>query len=157
MKSDNLPRNLVVVFALALVLYIVAYSGIESRRTRQGPWQITFTNDATGSPALLINQPRLAITNVLIRFPGEMVPSFTNSVTTLAPLQPRPVPFDLPFGRCVFMDVTSLPGTLAVEIFGHEIQLLPRVLTLDRAEQPWRSGTQIILNRTPAPLVEKPL
>ena len=145
MKSDNLPRNAVFVFALALVAYIVAYSGLEARRTRQGPWQITFTNDAAGAPVLLINQPALAITNVQIGFPGAPLPPPTNAVTALALVEPLPVPFAVPFGQCVFMDATSLPGTLAFELFGHEIQLLPRVLTIDKVEQPWRSGALLTL------------
>ena len=145
MKSDNLPRNAVFVFALALVVYILAYSGLESRRTRQGPWQIAFTNDAAGTPALVINQPALGITNVRISFPGETLPPPTNSLTALALVEPRPVPFAVPFGQCVFMDATSLPGTLAFELFGHEIQLLPRVLTIDKVEQPWRSETLLAL------------
>ena len=145
MKSDNLPRNLVFVFALALVVYILAYSGLESRRTRQGPWQIAFTNDAAGTPVLVINQPRLGITNVRIGFPGEPLPPPTNVVTTLALVEPRSVPFVVPFGQCVFMDATSLPGTLAFELFGHEIQLLPRVLTIDKVEQTWRSDAVLAL------------
>ncbi len=145
MKSDNLPRNLVFVFALALVVYIVAYSGIESRRTRQGPWRIVFTNDADGVPLLVINQPLLAITNVQISFPGAVLPPSTNAPARLALVEPQPVPFVVPFGRCVFMDATSLPGTLAFELFGHEIQLLPRVLTIDKVEQSWRSEARLSL------------
>ena len=38
------------------------------------------------------------------------------------------------------MDTTFLPGTLTFQFFGHEIELLPRVLVLDRQEHPWRSG-----------------
>ena len=150
MKSDNLPRNAVLVFALALLVYIVAYSGIESRRTRHGPWQITFTNDAAGVPALVINQPALAISNVQIIFSGETPPPPTNSVTALALVEPQTVPFAVPFGQCVFMDATSLPGTMAFELFGHEIQLLPRVLTIDKVEQAWRSDTRLPLIPTPA-------
>jgi hypothetical protein len=148
MKSDNLTRNAVFVFALALALYIVAYSGIEARRTHRGPWQIAFTNDAAGTPQLLINQPALGITNVQIAFPGKTLPPRTNSFAIHPLTEPQPVPFPVPFGQCVFQDATSLPGTLAFELFGHEIQLLPRVLTLDKVEQPWRSGAQLVLPTT---------
>jgi hypothetical protein len=44
------------------------------------------------------------------------------------------------------MDATSLPGTVAFELFGHEIQLLPRVLTIDNQERPWRSNEIIDAN-----------
>ena len=147
MKSDGIFKQAIAVFIVALAVYIVAYHVIEDRRTRNGPWQVAFTNDAAGTPALLINQPRLAITNVLIIFPGE---HSTNPATALALTQPRPVPFSVPFGKCVFMDATSLPGTMVFELFGHEIQLLPRALTIDKAEQQWRSDTQLTLKPMPA-------
>jgi hypothetical protein len=38
-----------------------------------------------------------------------------------------------------------LPGTVTLELFGHEIELLPRVLIIDRKEHPWKSGTTISL------------
>jgi hypothetical protein len=141
MKSPELIKSLAISFVIALVLYLVFYNGIEHRRTRKGPWQVSFTNNANGAPTLLINQATLAITNVEIVFPEETVG--TNSMTLMDWSQPRPVPFEVPFGKCVFMDTTFLPGSLAFEIFGHEIQLIPRVLTIDKKEQPWRSNTAI--------------
>ena len=145
MKSDGIFKQVIAVFIVALAVYIVAYHAIEDRRTRNGPWEVTFTRDASGAPALLINQPKLAITNVQIDFPGETT-AMTNQSTMLALAQPRAVSFDVPFGKCVFMDATSLPGTLVLELFGHEIQLLPRALTIDKADQPWRSDARFNLN-----------
>jgi hypothetical protein len=144
MKSDGFFKQVIGLFAIVLVVYIVTYSIIEHRRTRHGPWQIAFTNDLTGAPALLINQPKLAITNVLISFTEELW-NGSSAALNFAFTQPRAVPFDLPYGRCIFIDTTSLPGTLAVEMFGHEIQLIPRVLTIDKKEQPWRSGSHFKL------------
>jgi len=43
------------------------------------------------------------------------------------------------------MDTTFQPGTVVFTNFGHEIQLLPRVLTIDKVERPWQSGTTIDL------------
>jgi len=152
MKSEGLIKPALVVFIVALVVYIIAYSAIEHRRMRNGPWQVAFTNDASGAPALLINQTNLAITNVLIAFPGESSPPFTNA-TPLDFAQPRPVPFDVPFGKCLFMDTTFLPGTIVFELYGHEIQLIPRTLTIDRREQSWRSDAKLAVEpaQLPAP------
>ena len=149
MNSEGLLKKIAAVFLGALVVYIVGYSAIEHRRTRNGPWEVVFTNDSSGAPAILINQPKLAISNVLMVFPGETFPVGTSAAAPPTFTQPRPVPFDLPFGRCVFMDATSLPGTVVFELFGHEIQLLPRVLTIDKTEQPWQSGARLTLNQTP--------
>ena len=74
MKSDGLLKHFALALIIALVLYALAYSGIEHRRTRKGPWQVAFTNDVSGAPALLINQPFLSITNVQIAFAGATLP-----------------------------------------------------------------------------------
>jgi hypothetical protein len=133
----------VAVFFVALTLYFVTYTAIEHRRNRNGPWEVTFTNDVAGAPALRIDQPRLAITNVLIVFTNA--PIATNAATVTAFERPRTVPFDVPYGRCIFMDTTFLPGTIVFEMFGHEVQLIPRVLTIDKQEQPWRVDEEIAL------------
>ena len=46
------------------------------------------------------------------------------------------------------MDTISLPGTVTFQMFGHEIELLPRVLTIDRQEYPWRPEATISLAAT---------
>jgi hypothetical protein len=142
MRTDGLVKHLLVVFVLALGVYALLYGTIEHRRTRKGPWNVTFTR-SDDAPALLINQPRLALTNVQIRFLGSPAP--TNAASTLVFSQPKPVPFEIPFGECVFMDATFLPGTLTFRLFGHEIELLPRVLIIDHEEHPWVSGSTITL------------
>jgi hypothetical protein len=146
MKSDNLLRHIVIPFGIAVFVYIIFYSFIEHRRTRNGPWRVTFTNDVFGAPALLINQPKLAITNLQITFAGE---TNNNSSNVLMVLEtPKPVPYDIPFGKCVFMDTTFLPGTIVFDLFGHEIQLIPRVLTIDKKDLPWQSNENISVNGT---------
>jgi len=146
MKSDNLLRHLAIPFGIAVLVYAVFYGGIEHRRTRKGPWQVTFTNNAAGAPTLLINQPKLAITNLQITLAGETNGAGTNAVLIFD--TPKPVPYDIPFGKCVFMDTTFLPGTIVFDLFGHEIQLIPRVLTIDKKEIPWESNTNLVVNGT---------
>lgn len=146
-KSDNLLRHLVIPFGIAVLVYAISYTWIEHRRTRKGPWEVTFSNDASGAPTLVINQPALAITNLQITFPGET--NRTNA--SLSFRQPQQVPWDLPYGKCVFMDTTFLPGTIAIDLFGHEIQLIPRVLTIDQKNVPWESGKTIVVTSTNAP------
>ena len=71
-------------------------------------------------------------------------------VTTLLFAQPRPVPYEVPFGKCVFMDTTFMPGTVTFDLFGHEIELLPRALIIDRQDHPWQRDAAITLPRAPA-------
>ena|SRR5437016_2286961 len=149
MKSDNPIKHFTLAFIIALLCYVIAYSWIEHRRTHKGPWQVTFTTNRTSALAIIINQPSLAITNVQLIFPGD-TPSPTNAPATLLFTRPRPVPFDLPIGKCIFMDTTFLPGTLTLQIFGHEIEFLPRVMIIDHEEHPWRSEELIALQRPAA-------
>ena len=148
MKSARHLRHLAIPFGIAVLVYVILYLGIEHRRTRLGPWEVAFTNEVSGVAAMVINQRSLGITNLHITFRGE-----TNLIagTVLTGLEtPREVPYDVPFGQCVFMDATFMPGTLAFKLFGHEIQLLPRVLTIDRKEIPWRANDIIALTPLPA-------
>jgi len=142
MKSHSLWKQILIVFLVTLFGYAAVFHWIENRRRKNGPWQVTFTGVA-GAPAIVVNQPALRLTNITIVFNGTPAP--TNRPQTVAFAHGRPAPFALPFGKCVFADAIFLPGTATCEIFSHEIQLLPRTLTIDRVEHPWRSGETIVL------------
>ncbi len=144
MKPSAPLKHFIFAFIIALIVYVTFYSGIEYRRTRNGPWRVAFTNEAA-VPTLIINEPKLGIANLKINFPQS---SASPAGATLSFAQPQPVPFAVPFGECVFEDTTFQPGTIVFKLFGHEIQLLPRVLTIDKKEYPWRSNQTISLNTT---------
>ncbi len=149
MKFTGLWKHLLLAFLAALALYAVLFYAIERRRTSAGPWQVHFGGAAEGAPALTINQPHLGLTNVKIVFSGGRAPA--KPVQAMAFAEARTVPFDVPFGRCVFLDTISLPGTVVLQLYGHDIQLMPRVLTIDRIEHPWHSGETLRLQATNAP------
>src|SRR4029077_12264980 len=100
MKSDNRFRHIWAPLLIAVLVYVFFYTGIEHRRTRKGPWEVVFTNNAAGAAELIINQPKLTITNLQIIFPGESNVASSQSVTVDLS-QPRNVPYELPFGKCV--------------------------------------------------------
>ncbi len=139
-------KTLITLFLVTLFLYVTAFTLIEYRRVKNGPWMITFTT-TTNTPALVIHQPKLGITNVTLTFPGGAVGPQTPQTITFA--DAHEVPFAVPFGQCEFLDTISLPGNVTLKIFGHQIQLLPRVLTIDGQEKPWQSGTVIPLPALP--------
>lgn len=160
MKRDNPARHFILAFVIALLGYFLVYHFIENRRNRKGPWQVTFTDNPDGISEIIINQPTLNISNVQIQFSGGTVTNANSGAITSnhqsavtnyqSPVivlfsRPKPVPYAVPFGKCIFMDTTFLPGTLTFQFFDHEIELLPRVLVLDRHEHPWRSGEIITL------------
>ena len=141
MKPERPFKPLLLVFTAALLVYCVAYLGIEHRRTRKGPWQVTFTTNQSGAATLIVSQPALAITNFKVVFPDSSSP--TNVPVDVRFNRALPVPYDLPFGQCIFQDTTFLPGTIVLNAFGHEIQLIPRTLTIDHRELAWESGATI--------------
>lgn len=128
------------VFFLALGLYAATYSWIEKRRVAQGPWEVTFRAGPGSDPRVTVDQPRLGITNISFVFAGARVGSNVE----------QRVVFDgpktnVPFGRVVFFDTTFLPGTVTFELFGHEIELLRRVLVVDQKEIEWRPGVEFVM------------
>lgn len=142
MKRERLARHLMIAFVAALLIYAVSFSLIQFLRTRKGGWQVTFQSDATGVPAITVSQPRLKISNVSFRFPAGRITE-TNLHRTIVFDQPIT---NVPFGQVIYLDTTFLPGSIVFDLFGHEIQLLPRVLMIDRHETPWRSGTTLHLS-----------
>ena len=146
MNSGGLLKHVVLAFVIAVILYAVFFYGIEHRRMVNGPWRVTFTNDTAGVPELIVTQPKLKISNLKLDFPNNKLPP-TNSNSLMMFDTPKEVPFPVPFGQCIFMDTTFLPGTITFNLFGYEIELLPRVLIIDKKEYPWQSNTNITLIR----------
>ncbi|HSU55054.1 MAG TPA: hypothetical protein VLT36_13425, partial [Candidatus Dormibacteraeota bacterium] len=135
-----------IAFGIAIVVYVISYSWIEHRRTHKGPWQVTFTTNSVGAPLLIVNQSNLGLTNVPIVLPPTTSSTTNVPGTKASPLPvsltfqaPKPVPYPVPFGQCIFMDTTFLPGTLTFNLGGHEIELLPRTVILDHEEHSWKS------------------
>ena len=149
-KPSSPLKTVLLIGLITLVGYIAFFSWMQHRRYKNGPWEATFTQ-IDGAPALLINQPKLNVTNITILFSSNEAP--TNLPQTIRFQHGQVAPLELPFGKCVFLDTLFLPGTVACEIYGHEIQLLPRTLTIDGMERPWLSGEKILLtNRSSATL-----
>lgn len=149
---EGFPKRLPLVFAITVAIYLSAFYGIEHMRSRKGPWSVGYETDGNGRPTLVVNQPSLGISNVRIVFAEETAPAhFQAATVTFA--APERVPFELPFGECFFEDLTFLPGTVTLRPFpGHEIELLPRALFVNRREQAWVSGAsfeEFQTNRVP--------
>lgn len=147
MKRDSLVKHLALAFVGAVLVYVAAFYAIEHLRGRNGPWHVTFTTSPAGEPSIIISEPRIGISNVAVLFPGRQVDA-TNLQNTV--VFERPVT-NVPFGGVRYLDTTFLPGAVVFDLFGHEVQLLPRVLMLDRREVPWRSGVEHALLPKPQP------
>ena len=137
--SDKLPRHLAIGFLIALAVYVSFFACDQRVRQRKGPWEVTFHTNAAGFAAITVNQRSLQLTNVQIVFSGETATN-TGTVSFDRPQQ------QIPFGKVKFEDLTYLPGSVAFDFFGHEVELLPRTLYLNKKEVPWKSDTVFAVN-----------
>ncbi len=140
MKSDGMLKHIAGALTLAVVIYVVGFSLDQHLRTRRGPWRVTFTTDPSGAPAIVVNQSAFGISNLKIIFHGEAGTNAAGTVTFDVPERP------VPFGSVKFEDLTYLPGTVTLDFFGHEIELIPRTLFINRQEHAWQSNMTIALS-----------
>ena len=130
-RSDNLLRHLAVAGLLAVVFYIAGFSWIEHMRVAKGPWEAAFMTDGAGRPSLGISQRTLKISERL-SFP-DAPPARPNLAEVVRFSQATT---NLPYGEILQQDALYLPGTLAMRLFGHRIELLPRTLVVDQKSAP---------------------
>ncbi len=149
MRFDGLLKHLAIAFGLALGIYILAYWGIESRRYAKGPWEVRFEQSTNGNPVMVVNQPALKIADVKFEFSGASMG--TNQPQTVKFDQPRQWPYPVGFGEVIFEDLTFQPGTVTLLCFGNEIELLPRVMIVNRRQYIWKPGVLMTLVPTNAP------
>lgn len=144
-QRDPFWKQALLVFLACVVLYFVGFAAAQWWRERRGPWEVTFQVDPQGTPAIEITQARLAIGGVMIVFRGINQAGVTNPVTVRFD---EPAKADrIPFGRVKFLDTTFLPGTVTLDLFGHEIELLPRTLIVDKEERSWQQGDRLELGQ----------
>jgi hypothetical protein len=142
-RNDNIFKHAALAFVIALAGYVLFYSCDARLRTRKGPWVVDFSATTNNEPLLVINQPALGIQNVRIQLSGEQV---TN--TQMGVRFDRPKGIELPYGRIRFHDLTYLPGTITLDLFGHEVEMLPRAMFINTRERPWQSESMIVLSPT---------
>jgi len=153
MRFEGLLKHLAIAFGIALGVYIVAYWGIEHQRYVNGPWEVRFEQSTNGNPVMVVNQPALKISDVKFEFQGATMN--TNLPQTIKFEQPQTWPYPVGFGEVIFEDLTFLPGTVTLLCYGNEIELLPRVMTVNRQQYIWKSGyTMTLVPTNPPPPVE---
>src|ERR1051325_1119643 len=145
MQPSGLGKAVLIGLLLAVGIYAGGFAFDQHLRIRRGPWEVTFTTEPSGAPAIFVNQPKLNIANLKIVFDGESATNAPATVLFDAPQKP------VPFGKVKFEDLTYLPGTVTFDFFGHEIELLPRTLYLNRKAHSWISNEAITLSRADKP------
>lgn len=138
MKSTGVTwKSIAFTFVLCVGFYLLAWSWMNRRQTGQGPWQVTFGTNSAGVPQLVINQNARGISNVTVLFPGES--AGTNGGGTVAFDKPKK---PVPFGRVAYDDLMFQPGSVALDCFGHIVEMLPRNLGLNGQANAWASGSE---------------
>ena len=139
MQSDGFLKHLLIAFGLALLGYGLLYGCDRHLRSRKGAWEFTFSSSSKGEPVLTIDQPYHGISKVRVVIEGE---TFEGPTKRLRFDQPG---IQLPFGKSVFFDTTFLPGSVTFDLFGHEVEVLPRTMIINFKEHPWKTGELILL------------
>lgn len=147
-NSDTITRHVGVAIAIAAIGYGVLFFGIQWQREHKGPWVVSFGKTEAGQPMMTVSQPYLRIEGVEIVFFDA-----TNAVEAApAPFrfdQHLNVPYPVPFGECIFQDLRYLPGTVTLNLLrGHEVEFLPRTLTIDKREHAWFPARRIEVSAT---------
>jgi len=137
-EQGQILKHFAIAGLIAIVFYVVGYSWLEHKRVDTGPWHIMFRTDGAGTPEILIAQSNLSIFKT-VSFPS----AHTNANISKSIIFGQDPP-DLPFGQLIYQDPTFLPGTVTMRMFGHEVELLPRILTIDKKQYSWRSGDIIV-------------
>lgn len=138
-------KSIALAFVVVTALYFGTFAGIEHLRYRQGPWEATFAVGAAGEPSVTLAQAHRGLTSVRLVVHGEH--------TTNAPGTVRfsKVQQSVPFGRVIYEDLTFLPGVVTLDLFGHEVELLPRALIVNRRAIGWTNGMTVDLWPTNKP------
>ena len=137
---DRIIKHALICFGLAAVVYAVVFTFVEGRRTRLGPWVVTFHDQSGTVNAVRIDQSALGLTNITILLAASPAEGrSTNHMITFD--QPQSVPFVVPGGQCVFLDLLFQPGTVVLEVEEHQIQMLPRTLAIDGKEVAWLANS----------------
>lgn len=152
MKSQGILKHALIAFAIAVAFYVAGFSWIQHRREVKGPWTVVFLTDPSGTPSIIVSHAKLDISQK-ITFTSEKLPR-ANYLHAVEFAQPRST---IPFGQVIFQDPTFLPGTLTLNFFDHEIELLPRVLIIDKKEISWGAEKEIrIAGRGKYPVPKTP-
>jgi hypothetical protein len=137
-------KSVALTFVLAVIFYVLAYAFMSKRQGGKGPWQVTFTTNSAGVPRVIIGQPALGISNVTVQFTVEKFAATnrTGTVAFAAPRQPTP------FGFLIYDDLMFQPGDVALDCFGHIVEMVPAALGLNGVRFRWTNDVVYSLSPT---------
>jgi hypothetical protein len=141
-------KQALLLFGAVLLAYLAVFNGIEYHRHRKGPWKVDFMTDEAGRASIGVFQEHSKV-SARLHFPDVTI-SRTNFGERVAFDRPKK---PVPFGKVIYEDLTFLPGVVTFDFFGHEVELLPRVLIVNKREVDWRSAPALELWSTNRPAI----
>ena len=130
-------------FAATIAVYLGVFYFVENNRVKDGPWEVQFTKNAENQPQVIVSHQVYGVQDLTITMVDETAPEDFNP-ETMTFTEPRPYPFDIPFGRVIFQDLTFQPGTLTMHLMdGYEIELIKRTLIVNKKEHPWGTTSAV--------------
>ena len=155
MKSPAVTwKSVTLTFVSAVIFYVLAWSWMNKWHSGKGPWVVDFSTNFAGMPQLIIAQPSLGFSNIIVRFEGETLTA-TNKTGVVFFNRPK---ISTPFGRVIYDDLMSQPGSVALDCFGHLVEMIPRALILNSVSNAWRNDSVYTLsptNKLPAEVRKK--
>jgi hypothetical protein len=137
-------KNVVFTLVLAIAFYLLAYSFLSRRQSSRGPWEATFGTNEVGAPHLIVDQPTLGISNVIVRFADERLAP-TNRTGRVAFSEPKRA---TPFGYVQYDDLMFQPGVVTLDCFGHLVEMTPKKLGLNGMALEWTNQAVHVLTAT---------
>ena len=129
--------------SITLLVHPREYDQVTVQRLQQACERGQSTLYTTGTKNRVANvDPKSPPMNVFV---GEQTTNVPERVLFNRPLQP------VPFGKVIYEDLTFRPGVVTFNLFGHEVEFLPRALVLNKREVPWHSGDSIRLTAAQKP------
>jgi hypothetical protein len=129
-------KSVVLTFVLAAIFYLLAYSWMHKKQTGRGPWKVIFATNSVGVPQLIIHQRALGLSNITVQFAGEKLAP-TNAIGAVAFAKPKQ---PTPFGFVAYDDLMFQPGDVALDCFGHLVEMVPSALGLDGVRFEWTNN-----------------
>jgi len=151
MKTTFPWKQTLALFVAVLLAYLAVFQTIEWLRHRKGSWEVHFVTDAQGRPSMEVTEAYLKISTRLV-FPDEK-PVGTNVSETVRFDRPKK---PVPFGKVIYEDLTFLPGVVTFDLFRHEVELLPRVLYVNKREIKWTTAQVELWSTNKPPTPPKP-
>jgi hypothetical protein len=129
-------KSVTLTFVVAVIFYLISYSCMHRWQTDRGPWQAAFAAGSDGVPQIIIGQPVLGFSNIVIRFEGEVLGASNSPGLVFFAKPKQPVPF----GEVLYDDLMRQPGDVALDCFGHVVEMVPSALGLNSQRLGWTNN-----------------